>query len=152
MQILVIGNKKRHAQAGFSLIEVLIVLVIVSITMGLMSLSLPNLNERHWRDLHHRLIVSLNQAKDEATLSGAAIHFQVNEQGWRFTTQDAKNNEYLLGDVLAPYLWEKKTTVEGVQDFYLEDVQKNQTIAFKIIQGDYFVTIQSRPDGYFAIQ
>ena len=51
---------------------------------------LPSTEQREWKDLNRRLIVSLNHGKDETTLSGAPIMFQIDEQGWRPIAGDDK--------------------------------------------------------------
>ena len=149
---LVIGNKRNDKQSGFTLIEILVVLVIISITLGMVSLSLPNNDQRQWKDITHRLIVSLNQAKDETTLFGAPISFQIDSKGWRFLAQNLQDESFLLGDALAPYSWQKKTLAEGVTQFQLDEPGIMKTIRFKIIQGTSTSTIRRRNDGYFEFE
>lgn len=145
----VIGNKRKVDQSGFTLIELLIVLVIISVTLTAVSLSLPNNDQRQWKDINHRLIVSLNQAKDETTLYGATISFHIDDKGWRFLAQNLQDQSYILGDELAPYIWPKKTIIEGVTQFQLDDADAIKVIWFKIIQGALTSTIRRRNDGYF---
>ena len=147
--ILVIGNKRKVKQSGFTLIELLVVLVIISITLGMASLSLPNNDQRQWKDITHRLIVSLNQAKDETTLYGAPIRFQIDDKGWRFLAQNFQDESYILGDALGPYSWSKKTIAEGVTEFQLDESDAMNTIRFKMVQGALTATISRRRDGYF---
>jgi type II secretion system protein H len=150
MQILGIGIKKKLRQ-GFSLIELLVVLVIFSITLSVMSLSFPRNDERVWRDVSHHLVVSLNEAKDESTLSNQAILFQIDEQGWRFFIENSEGKMDVLGDALEPFLWDKKTKVDGSASFYLDEVLPNKPKYFTITQGDFSTSIRQRPDGYFEI-
>jgi len=147
--ILVIGNKCESKQSGFTLIELLVVLVIISITLGMVSLSLPNNDQRQWRDITHRLIVSLNHAKDETTLYEAPTRFQIDEKGWRFLAQNLQDESYILGDALGPYSWAKKTITEGETQFQLDESDAMKIIRFKIIQGALTTTISRRRDGYF---
>lgn len=115
----------------------------------MVSLSFPNNEQRQWKDITHRLIVSLNQAKDESTLYEAPIHFQIDDKGWRFFAQNLRNESYILGDALAPYSWSKKTIVEGVTQFQLDDSDAVKNIRFKMTQGALTATINRRKDGYF---
>ena len=147
--ISVIGNKSR--QAGFSLIEVLVVLLILSITFGMMSVSFFNTEKTQWKDMNRRLMVSLNHAKDETTLSGAPIVFQIDEKGWRFLTLNLKDELYVLGDALAPYPWKAQTNVEGTTRFQLDEAGSTQPVVFKMTQGTLTATIHRRRDGYFEI-
>ena len=146
---LVIGNKHKDKQSGFTLIELLVVLVIISITLGMVSLSLPNNDQRQWKDTTHRLLVSLNQAKDETTLFGAPISFQIDERGWRFLAQNLQDEPFILGDALAPYSWPKKTVTEGITQFQVDEPVAMKTIRFKIVQGALSAVIRRRNDGYF---
>ena len=145
--ILVIGNK--NDQAGFSLIEVLVVLLILSITFGMLSVSVFNTEQTQWKDMNRRLIVSLNHGKDETTLSGAPIVFQIDEKGWRFLAPNLKDELYVLGDALPPYPWKTQTIVEGTTRFQLDEAGSTAPVLFKITQGTLTATIHRRRDGYF---
>jgi len=147
--ISVIG--KKNDQAGFSLIEVLVVLLILSITFGMMSVSFFNTEQTQWKDMNRRLMVSLNHAKDETTLSGAPIVFQIDEKGWRFLTPNLRDEFYILGDALAPYSWKAQTNVEGTTRFQLDEAGSTQPVVFKMTQGTLTATIHRRRDGYFEI-
>jgi hypothetical protein len=146
---LVIG--KKNDQAGFSLIEVLVVLLILSITFGMLSVSFFNTEQTQWRDMNRRLIVSLNHARDETTLSGAPIVFQIDEKGWRFLAPNLKDELYVLGEALAPYSWKAQTSVEGATRFQLDEAGSTPTGPLKITQGTLTATIHRRRDGYFEI-
>jgi hypothetical protein len=126
--------------------------MIISITLGMAALSLPKNDQREWKDITHRLIVSLNQGKDETTLFGAPISFQIDEKGWRFLAQNLQDESYILGDALAPYLWKNKTKVEGVTQIQLDELNSPDTITFKMTQGSLTTTIHRRRDGYFEAE
>ena len=148
--ILAIGNK--NDQAGFSLIEVLVVLLILSITFGMLSVSFFNTEQTQWKDMNRRLLVSLNHGKDETTLSGAPIVFQIDKKGWRFLAPNLKDEFYVLGDALSPYAWKTQTNVEGITQFQLDEAGSTSPVVFKIIQGSLTATIHRRRDGYFEIR
>ena len=148
--ILAIGNK--DVQAGFSLIEVLVVLLILSITFGMLSVSFFNTEQTQWKDMNRRLLVSLNHGKDETTLSGAPIVFQIDKKGWRFLAPNLKDEFYVLGDALSPYAWKTQTNVEGITQFQLDEAGSTSPVVFKIIQGSLTATIHRRRDGYFEIR
>lgn len=147
--ISVIGNK--NGQAGFSLIEVLVVLLILSIMFGMLSVSFFNTEQTQWKDMNRRLIVSLNHAKDETTLSGAPIVFQIDEKGWRFLAPNLRDEFYVLGDALTPYSWKTQTNVEGTTRFQLDETGSTPPVVFKITRGTLTATIHRRRDGYFEI-
>ena len=147
--ISVIGNK--NDQAGFSLIEVLVVLLILSITFGMLSVSFFNTEQTQWKDMNRRLIVSLNNGKDETALSGAPIMFQIDEKGWRFLAPNLRDELYVLGDALAPYSWKAQTNVEGTTRIPLDEAGSTPPVVFKITQGTLTATIHRRRDGYFEL-
>ena len=152
MRILETGNKinkTKETQFGFSLIEILVVLVILSITFGMASLALPKNEERVWRDMSQRLLMSLNQAKDEVILSGAPINFQIDSNGWRFSALDNRDKSYFLKDPLDPYTFEKTTRVEGTTTFTINELAPLSPIRFVLIQEPFKTTIVRRADGYF---
>lgn len=101
--------------------------------------------------MNRRLIVSLNHAKDETTVSGAPIVFQIDEKGWRFLAPNLKDEFYILGDALTPYPWKKQTIVEGTTRFQLDEAGSALPVVFKINQGTLTTTIHRRRDGYFEI-
>ena len=148
--ISVIGNKKK--QAGFSLIEVLIVLFIISITFGMVSVSFFNTQQTQWKDINRRLIASLNHGKDETTLSGAPIMFQIDGKGWRFLAPNLQEEYYILGDALTPYSWTTQTNVNGTTQFHLDEAVFTPSVVFQITQDTLSATIYRRRDGYFEIQ
>jgi len=148
--ILVTGN--RDEQAGFSLVEVLVVLLIISITFGLISVSFFNTEQSEWKDINRRLVVSLNHSKDEATLSGAPIVFQIDEKGWRFLAPNLQDEFYVLGAALTPYFWKRPTKIEGAREFNLGEASLTPGVLFKIFQGSSTATIHRRVDGYFEMQ
>jgi type II secretion system protein H len=148
--ISVIG--KKNDQAGFTLVEVFVVLLIVSIVFGMMSVSFFSAEQTQWKDMNRRLIVSLNQAKDETTLSGAPIMFQIDEKGWRFLTPNVKDEFYVLGDALSPFMWKTQTIVEGTTQFLLDGPSSAPVILFKMTQDTLTDTIRRRIDGYYEIE
>jgi type II secretion system protein H len=149
MRISAIG--KKNDQAGFTLVEVLVVLLIISIVFGMMSVSFFSTEQTQWKDMNRRLIVSLNQAKDETTLSGAPIMFQIDEKGWRFLTPNLKDEFYVLGDALSPFVWKTQTKVEGTTQFLFDWAGSTPTVMFSITQDTLTATVHRRIDGYFEI-
>jgi type II secretion system protein H len=76
------------AQRGFTLIEILVVLVVVGIMVGLASVRLMPDDERLLADEAERLALLLEQTRDQAVASGEPIAFSVDGSGYRFSALD----------------------------------------------------------------
>ena len=77
-------HAKTGAQAGFTLIEMLIALAIFAIVMAVAVLTIPNHDDRYWRDNLDQLVSSLNLAQEESAMSGMTMVAQIDGNGWRF--------------------------------------------------------------------
>ncbi|MEW5791608.1 MAG: type II secretion system minor pseudopilin GspH [Pseudomonadota bacterium] len=84
---------KRHAARGFTLIEILVVMVLIGITLGLVSVNLMPDDQRTLRDEAQRLALLLDQAQEEAVLRGRALGWQVQDGGYRFVERTVQSPE-----------------------------------------------------------
>jgi len=116
MRILETGKKKSQ---GFTLIEFLVVLVILSVVLGLATLRLPNQDQRYFQDRLEQLTASLNIAQDESVITGAPILVQIDPVGWRFYQLQARNQFRLLQSPLAPQVWHKKVELNGLTELVI---------------------------------
>lgn len=157
MQISIIKGKfAQQSQAGFTLIEVLVVLALVGLVFALASLAIPNHQERYWRDNLEGLTVSLNAAQDEAMLSGVPIVVEIDAQGWRFYQASRAGSMQLMREPFAPRQWQHPMTLSPVQwqlgdeaaksiaPLSLTQVQRQATL-FRNANGQFVVQIQSAP-------
>ena len=71
-------------EAGFTLIELMVVLLIVGIALGAVTLSFRSPTQQPLGREGERLAAVLNLAKDEASLSGQPVLLKLDRQGWRF--------------------------------------------------------------------
>ena len=110
------GKKKSQ---GFTLIEFLVVLVILSVVLGVATLRLPNQDQRLFQVLLEQLTASLNMAQDESIITGAPILVQFDPVGWRFYQLQGRNNFRLLQSPLAPQDWHKKVELGGLTEFVI---------------------------------
>ncbi|MHB8353410.1 MAG: type II secretion system minor pseudopilin GspH [Burkholderiales bacterium] len=70
--------------AGFTLIELMVVLVIVGIALAAVTLSFRSPTQQPLGREGERLVAVLNLAKDEARLTGQPVLLKLDRQGWRF--------------------------------------------------------------------
>lgn len=80
-----------HRRAGFTLIEMLVVVLIVAIMVGIASVNFMRGPRDLVRDEADRLAVLLQAAQQEAMLQGRVYAFENSETSYRFLKLDAKN-------------------------------------------------------------
>lgn len=77
------GNSER----GFTLIEMLVVVVIIAIAASMVSLSVASSSDRTLRADAERLVDAFSVAQSEARSDGRTIRWSADEQGWSFERQ-----------------------------------------------------------------
>lgn len=126
--------QRRTGEAGFTLIELLVAIAIMAIVLGMAVLTIPNHDERYWRDNLDQLVASLNMAQEESAMAGTPIVAQIDALGWRFyaptntgamTTMGnaalVKNGIPIAGtsglmpDVYRPQAWNKPVEMAALQ-------------------------------------
>lgn len=79
-------------QAGFTLIELMVVMVIVGLLVGMVSLvATGNRDKRELENEARRLMAILQMAADEAVLQNVEIGVQFDDDGYRFMGFDEEN-------------------------------------------------------------
>jgi len=96
---------------GFSLIEIAIVLLIITITIGLIGVNLQRGDSNRVREEADRIVILLQAAREEAILQGQVFAVQFTRDGYSFQRLNAKGKleSIAVDDVLAP-----RTLPEGV--------------------------------------
>jgi general secretion pathway protein H len=89
-----LGRQPRLTQ-GFTLLELLVVLLIIGIVVSLATLSVGGNENRALRDEAQRLSALLELASQEAVLNGREMALQVDAQGYEFLIYDAENEEWV---------------------------------------------------------
>ena len=78
------GAPASRARAGFTLVELLVVLVIVGITLGLASLNAIPSPRQDLQQEAQRLALLLQLARDEAIVRNRPVAFEANGERYRF--------------------------------------------------------------------
>lgn len=109
MPILAIGSKRianfdrpslsrravvsiSNSEAGFTLVELLVAIAVMAIILAVAVLTIPNHDDRYWRDNLDQLVASLNLAQEESAMSGTPMIAQIDSTGWRFFIPNASGS------------------------------------------------------------
>jgi general secretion pathway protein H len=77
-----------HASRGFTLIEILVVIVIISILLALVRVNFAQDDKALLTDEANRLAALLQHAQDEAMVSGKSIAWSANDASYQFWQLD----------------------------------------------------------------
>jgi general secretion pathway protein H len=91
---------RRSRHAGFTLLELLVVLVIAGITLGIVSFNAMPSPRQALQNEAQRIALLLQLARDEAIVRDRAIAFEVDAEGYRFLQREEKVWQPLPADDL----------------------------------------------------
>jgi general secretion pathway protein H len=95
----------RPCSGGFTVIELLVVIVILGIVAGMVTLSVAPSEQRRLTEELDRLAALFRLAHDEARISGRAITWQAGADGYRFVVSDDERDASEPDDPLRPRTW-----------------------------------------------
>src|SRR4030066_155169 len=97
--------------SGFTLIEIMVVLLIVAITIGMVGINLQRGDNNRVQEEADRIVILLQAAREEAILQGQFFAVQFSADGYRFLRLNNKGKLELIeqDDVLSP-----RTLPDGV--------------------------------------
>lgn len=77
---------------GFTLLEIMLVIMIIGCSVGIVVLSLPNISTdgRDIKTVSERLAASIQMAADQAVMEGRTIALYVDDKGYKFMVRAAK--------------------------------------------------------------
>lgn len=90
----------RSRQHGFTLLELLVVLVIAGITLGIVSFNAMPSPQQALQNEAQRIALLLQLARDEAIVRDRPIAFEVDAEGYRFLQREEKIWQPLQADDL----------------------------------------------------
>jgi len=102
--------KKRAGAAGFTLLEMLVVLLIAGILISLASLTLSRNPRTDLNEEAQRLALLFQSADDEAQVRSRPIAWQPVEGGFRFDIRTDDGWRPLRDDLLGPRRWDGGVT------------------------------------------
>jgi general secretion pathway protein H len=88
------------SNSGFTLLEMMVVLVILGITLSLVTLSFRSPGTRPLLEQAQQLVLALNAARAESELQGRPIQFVLDPKGWHFYGRTAAGTTELASQVL----------------------------------------------------
>lgn len=97
--------------SGFTLIEIAVVLLIITITIAMVGINLQRGDNNRVQEEADRIVILLQAARDEAILQGQVFAVQFTQEGYRFLRLNHKGKLELIenDDVLSP-----RTLPDGV--------------------------------------
>jgi general secretion pathway protein H len=102
----VIGASSRHRQAGFTLLEVLLVAMLMGLVATAVTLSMGGAKgDRELDKQARRFMAVLQQAQEQAVMDGRLLGLRLEDHGWQFMVRQGKDRNWTaLGDdkVLGP--------------------------------------------------
>ncbi len=143
--------------AGFTLIELMVVLVIIGVMLGAVGLSIRGA-DRSLQFEAERLAQLLSLAREEAQVRGAPIRLDADEQRFRFMIRRDRQWQPILDDRdLRERPWEGPTTLQverpdgqGTIEFGREQV--DAPFVLHLSRGGNSVAIAANGLGSFVLQ
>ncbi len=107
--------------SGFTLIEVLVVVVIIGVISAVVVLGLGNLgDDRELQNEARRMTALIEMASDEATLQGRDFGLELLRRGYRFVEYDPVTEQWF--EVIGDDLMRPRNLAEDTEfDLFLED-------------------------------
>jgi general secretion pathway protein H len=144
------------SEGGFTLVEMLLVLGIVAILLTVAVLTIPNHDERNWRNNLDQLVTSLNAAQDESQMTGIPMRAEISESGWRFSksdpmnqTRDSNQPPTFIPDAYKAQTWSKPVVMEPLQ-LNLGAEYVSEGLRTTIEQEKRTATLIRSNDGHFS--
>lgn len=98
------GGRRGPSSAGFTLIEILVVMILIAIVVSLATVRFQRDDRQILRDEALRLASLLTHARDEAITTGVALGWRTDGSGYRFMRRGASREweDLAADDILRP--------------------------------------------------
>lgn len=93
----------RHRACGFTLLEMLVVMLIIGLTLALVQVNFAPGENSGLRDEMLRLETVLATAQDEVTAGGRPLVLELTDTGYRFLQRSGQEWQPISDGVLAPH-------------------------------------------------
>jgi general secretion pathway protein H len=139
---------RRPKRNGFSLVEMMVVLMVMGLLAGVAVLTLPG-DERKLRGEAERFAARTLAARDEAIIGARPISVVVSEQGYYFERRSDGRWQALPGRGFDLMPWDNATTVSaGRQRIVFDSLGlASSDAAVRLGRGDKALVVQIRRDG-----
>jgi len=113
-------------QRGFTLIEMMVVLVVIGIMVGTMVLSINTDNiEEHMEIEMNRLNALVTLAQEESILQGQVMALAISENKYRFEIRDIENEKWVA--MTDDRVFRERTVVPGAHLVLVIEEQEQET-------------------------
>jgi len=104
--------------AGFTLIEIMVVLLIIAITIGMVGVNLQRGDINRVQEEADRIVILLQAAREEAILQGQVFAVQFSNDSYRFLRLNNKGKleKIEMDDVLSPRTLQDGITLSFTMD------------------------------------
>jgi general secretion pathway protein H len=120
-----VRRQSYHNEHGFTLIELAVVLLIITITIALVGINLQRGDNNRVREEADRIVILLQAAREEAILQGQVFAVQFSKDGYQFLQLDGKGQLSLIktDEVLSPRVLPDGVTLSFEMDGVAADQQ-----------------------------
>ncbi len=141
-------SARRPKRNGFSLVEMMVVLMVMGLLAGVAVLTLPG-DERKLRGEAERFAARTLAARDEAIIGARPISVVVSGQGYYFERRSDGRWQALPGRGFDLTPWDNATTVSaGRQRIVFDSLGlASSDAAVRLGRGDKALVVQIRRDG-----
>ena len=144
-------------QKGFTLIELMVVLVIIGIASAVVGLNIHPDPMQSLRKDAQRLAQLLQIAQTEAQADGRPISWSADTQGYRFSRRadDGQRDQFSADSQLRPRAWQTtamQVRIEPKQRLLLTAEWVSEPLQILLSDGQHSISVQRSANGRVSVQ